>query len=152
MTTDKFPGDVVDQKVTTCCVPPVGLIHTLLPQAQAAIRPVAKDQENQFQHYNFRGIDGALKEASRVLHPLGISVSARVTSVDITSTEYEKFSRGKPDGKGTVTRCSLLMEVTFWAPDGSSRINILAGEATDFADKATNKAMSAAFKYGLFFG
>lgn len=45
------------------------------------------------------------------------------------------------------------MDVQFFAPDGSSICHTACGEGLDFGgDKATNKAMSAAYKYAMFLG
>ena len=44
----------------------------------------------------------------------------------------------------------LSLRVEFFAPDGSSVIAETVGEGLDMSDKASNKAMSAAYKYALF--
>lgn len=127
----------------------MGLIHELLPKVMADIDYIGKDQRNKVQNYPFRGIDDALNHGNPVLARHGVSVGVSVRDYKTKAWEQD----GKGGYKQRVFRVTLLMAVTFYAPDGSSLENILAGEAIDYGgDKATNKAMAAALKYGLFFG
>jgi hypothetical protein len=123
----------------------VAQIHELLPRVMADIGSIGKTKRNTHQGYDFRGVDDALNVCGPILvrHGVSVSVSVRSHSVNVLD--------GK-DGKKKY-HATLLMALTFWAPDGSSIENVLAGEALDTeGDKATNKAMSAAYKYGIFLG
>lgn len=53
-------------------------------------------------------------------------------------------------GGGNLIYTVLKLKVTFYAEDGSNVSAIVQGEGMDSADKSTNKAMSAAYKYALF--
>lgn len=126
-----------------------GKIFELLPLVMREIGGIGKGQRNAEQRYNFRGIDDALNCVGPILSRHGvtvaISVEERTLSETVVSVTKEK--------ERVNTRCNLLMAVTFWAPDGSHVTNRTAGEGQDYGgDKATNKAMAAAFKYALFFG
>ena len=126
----------------------MGQIHELLPKVMADIGAIEKLQRNKSQNFNFRGIDDALSHCNPVLAKHGVSVSVSVREYK-TATAEQKNKDGYVQH---VTRVSLLMAVSFMGGDGSIVENVLAGEAMDYADKATNKAMAAAFKYGMFFG
>ena len=126
-------------------------IFELLPKVMADIGAIGKLQRNQGQHFNFRGIDDALNHCNPVLAKHGVSLCVGIEPNSYHSESWEQ--KGRDGQSQRVTRVTLLMRVAFFAPDGSSIENILAGEAIDYGgDKATNKSMAAAFKYGLFFG
>jgi hypothetical protein len=122
----------------------MALIHELLPKAMVDIGAIGKTQRNEAQHWDFRGITDFLNACQPSLTKYGIIVSFVVMDygVDVSM-----------DGQKRVCRATLRMMVTFTAADGSCVENISAGEALDYnGDKATNKAMAAAFKYALAFG
>lgn len=121
-------------------------IHELLPQAMKEIGVVGKDQ--QFSggkvKYNFRGIDDALSVCQPVFAKLGIT-----PATEIIHYESDDVTIGQYNTPGYHVK--LLMKVTFHAPDGTSVSSVMAGEGLDTSDKATNKAMAAAFKYALWY-
>ena len=128
-------------------------IHELLPLVMDEIGAIPKLQRNtQGSGYTFRGIDDALRHCGPVLSKHKVCLTTRVHDVVSDGFDRQTYKDGKPSTQRCY-RVSLLMDVTFHAPDGSRLRNTLLGEAIDFGgDKASNKAMAAAMKYGLFFG
>jgi hypothetical protein len=119
-----------------------GLIYELLPKVADEIGAIAKNRRQQQQNYNFRGIDDVYNAVHGPLCKNGVFVTTEVT--DVTREERQTKAGG------VMIYTHLLMEVTFWAKDGSSVSTVTAGEAMDTSDKSTNKAMSAALKYAMF--
>jgi hypothetical protein len=101
---------------------------------------IAKSRKNISQNYAFRGIDDVYNSLSRELS------SARLV---ITPTVLERQLTERESTKGGVL-FYVLVKVRFTltsAEDLSSVTVETFGEAMDSGDKATNKAMSAAYKY-----
>ena len=109
---------------------------------------IAKDRRNDSQKYNFRGIDDVYNALAPILARHHLIIVPRVLSREKT----ERVSM-KDDGRGNSRESVLfyvVVQVEFdiiCATDGSKHIAATWGEAMDSADKATNKAMSAAYKY-----
>lgn len=120
-----------------------GLIYKKLPQVAAAVGWVGKTGQNRQQGYNFRGIDAVLKHVSPALREHGVTVVPSVISDTVKDEEIVS----KQGGHGY--RVTMLIEYRFYAEDGSFVSATLRGEGADYADKASNKAMSQAFKYVL---
>jgi hypothetical protein len=116
-------------------------LPVLLPRVAADIRRVGKDQSNAQQGYKFRGIDDLLNAAHGPLARHGVSILPSVAERDVT----ERTTRNG----ATMTVVVLTMDFTFVGPAGDTLTVRTVGEAHDTADKATNKAMSAAMKYAL---
>ena len=111
--------------------------------AELAKDGIAKTRRNQTQNYSFRGIDEVLNALSPALTKHGLVILPRILSRECT--ERESKSGG--------TLFSVVVEAAFdfvAASDGSLHTVRTYGEAMDSADKATNKAMSAAYKYAAF--
>jgi hypothetical protein len=102
---------------------------------------VGKSRKNTGQGYQFRGLDDVVAAVQPVLAANGVLVVPRVIE-----REREEFKTAKG---GAMFSVRLLVEHSFFAPDGSSVICTTLGEAMDSGDKASNKAMSAALKYAL---
>ena len=119
-----------------------GRIYTLLPKVAQAIGHIAKTRKNQQQGFNFRGIDEVLNAIHGPLCEFGVFPTVEVFDVkrDVVQTK----------AGATMNVVTLMMRVTFYADDGSHVTTTTAGEAMDMADKGTNKAESAAFKYAMF--
>ena len=117
-------------------------IYALLSKVMADIGAVGKTQTNTQQRYQFRGIDDVYNAVQPALIKHGIVPVplARNHTVSATSTSTGKHA----------THAMLSLQVEFFAPDGSSVIAETVGEGLDMSDKASNKAMSAAYKYALF--
>lgn len=123
-------------------VKPRELIHPAIIAIMRAIGPIAKDQRNEQQKFNFRGIDAVYNAC----HPHFAEHGVYSTSTIIESQFLQSVS-----GKGTdVIRAIIKMRYTFWAEDGSNVSTEVVGEGMDYGgDKASNKAMSAADKYAI---
>lgn len=118
-----------------------GQIYGLMTKILAEVEAIGKSRKNQEQNYAFRGID----DVYNMIHPLfakhGVFMLPRVLSEE---------SAERPTRSGGIMRfAKLTMAYDFYAADGSHVTVETVGEAMDTADKASNKAMSAAHKYGL---
>jgi hypothetical protein len=103
---------------------------------------IGKSGRNKEQGYNFRGIDDVLKEVHPLLGKHGVFFAPQV----LERIYEERVS--KQGNTGHVAH--LHVQYTVYGPDGSSVVLSTWGEGLDYSDKATNKAMTAAFKYALF--
>lgn len=101
---------------------------------------IGKGRRNTQQGYNFRGIDDVYNALAPVLSRHALVITPRCLSRD---KEVVATAKG-----GTLFYVTVDMEFELAsAVDGSTKTARMYGEAMDSADKATNKAMSAAFKY-----
>lgn len=108
--------------------------------AEIARQGIAKDRSNTQQGYKFRGIDDVYNALSSILSGNGLMMLPRVLSREISE---RASNNGKP-----VFYVTVDMEFDLISREDGSRHTIRTiGEAMDMADKATNKAMSAAYKY-----
>lgn len=101
---------------------------------------IGKERRNQQQGYAFRGIDDVLNALGPALARHALCMLPTVVSRTLTE---------RPSKSGGALY-SVVVEVDFAlvsTDDGSSHTIRIVGEAMDSADKATNKAMSAAYKY-----
>lgn len=101
---------------------------------------IAKGRKNSQQGYAFRGIDDVYSALSGLLASHKLCVIPRVLGRTVTERETQK---------GGVLFYAVV-DVEFdlvSAEDGSKHTARTCGEAMDSGDKATNKAMSAAYKY-----
>lgn len=109
-------------------------------QAELAHAGIEKTRKNQAQGYSFRGIDDVWNALSPLLAKHGLCIMPRIL-------EREVQERQKANG-GAMFYVTVAAEFAFVsAEDGTQHIVRTYGEAMDSADKATNKAMSAAYKY-----
>lgn len=112
-------------------------------QAELAKTGIAKTRENTQQKYKFRGIDEVYSALSPLLAQHKLVVVPRITE----RVCVERVSQtGNP-----LFNVTVHAEFDFVsALDGTTHTAMTYGEAMDSADKATNKAMSAAYKYAAF--
>ena len=103
---------------------------------------ITKDKKNAQQGYRFRGID----DVYNALHPIFEENGVLPVPEVLESRREERQTKGG----GNLIYTVLKLKVTFYAEDGSNVSAIVQGEGMDSADKSTNKAMSAAYKYALF--
>ena len=109
---------------------------------------VGKNSKNKFQGYNYRGIDDVYNVLSPAMVKHGLVILPEVLEQKV-KTYTGTVKQGK--GPSNITHVFLKVNYKFiCVEDGSSHDVIVYGEANDTADKATNKAMSAAFKYMVF--
>jgi hypothetical protein len=100
---------------------------------------IAKTGRNSQQGFDFRGIDQIYAALSPVLSAHGLMCIPRVLT---RTSETRKTSKGND-----IFYVFVSVEYDLVATDGSKHTACVFAEAMDSADKATNKAMSAAFKY-----
>jgi hypothetical protein len=102
---------------------------------------IGKDHKNQQQGYKFRGIDDMYNALNPLLAEYGVFATSEVLNA-------EREERQAKSG-GTLLYSILTVKFNFYATDGTFVTSVMIGEAMDNADKASNKAMSTAFKYAL---
>lgn len=112
-------------------------------QGELAAIGISKDQRNTKQNYNFRGIDDVYAALSPLLTKHNLCIIPR--AVERTITEKPSKSGGTLFFVAVKVKYDLVC-----ADDSSKHTAIMYGEAMDTGDKATNKAMSAAYKYLCF--
>lgn len=112
-------------------------------QADLARSGIGKDSENTFDRYKFRGIDAVYNALAPLLAKHGLCILPRMVS---RSCEERASQKGGALFYVTVEAEFDLVS----AEDGSKHTVRTFGEAMDRGDKATNKAMSAAYKYAAF--
>ncbi|MCG8476127.1 MAG: ERF family protein, partial [Cytophagales bacterium] len=112
-------------------------------QAELATIGIGKGQRNDYDKYNFRGIDDVYNVLAGILAKNELCILPRVMGRECVE---------RTSNKGTpLFHVTLEVEYDFVsAKDGSQHILKAFGEALDRSDKATPKAMSAAYKYLCF--
>lgn len=113
-------------------------------QAELAKIGISKSKRNsQGAGYNFRGIDDVYNVLSSIMAVHGLCIVPRM----IARTCEERQSKNG----GALFYVTVEAEFDLVsADDGSKHTARTFGEAMDSGDKATNKAMSAAYKYMAF--
>lgn len=110
--------------------------------AAMAKEGIAKSGRNQQQGYAFRGIDAVYAALAGKLSEHKLCVLPRVVG-------REQVERATKSG-GALFYTTLTVEYDLVSSeDGSKHTICTAGEAMDSADKSSNKAMSAAYKYAM---
>jgi len=112
-------------------------------QAELAKVGISKSRKNQTpgQQYNFRGIDEVYNTLAPLMAEHGLCILPRIVEHSITE-------RGKTHKGNAIFSAVVTAEFDFVsADDGTIHVVRTMGEAMDSSDKATNKAMSAAYKY-----
>lgn len=101
---------------------------------------ISKDRKNEQQGYRFRGIDDVYNALSTHLAEQQLCMLPRVLSRTVTERAT------KTGGVSTYVVLDVEFDLVS-SKDGSIHTIRTMGEAMDSADKATNKAQSAAMKY-----
>lgn len=110
---------------------------------EMAEKGISKDRKNQQQGFQFRGIDQVYNALAPVLAKHGLVILPRITERTVTERTTQKG--------GVLFYVVVKAEFDFVATeDGSIHTVSTYGEAMDSGDKATNKAMSIAYKYAAF--
>jgi len=121
-------------------------VYQAINKVQAALSKIgiAKNHTNtQGASYKFRGIDDVYNTLSPLLAEHGLCILPRLVS----RTVSERPSKAG----GVLFVVTVEAEYDFVAAeDGTKHTVRTFGEAMDSGDKATNKAMSAAYKYACF--
>jgi hypothetical protein len=111
-------------------------------QGELAKAGISKSRKNLTpgQNYNFRGIDEVYNTLSPIMAEHGLCILPRILSRETTQ-------RSAKSG-GTLFCVTVEAEFDFVSADDGTMHTVRSfGEAMDSSDKATNKAMSAAYKY-----
>lgn len=111
--------------------------------AELAARGIAKDSRNQAQGFNFRGIDAVYNALAPLLAKHKLCILPRCIK-----RECVERTNSKGNALFYVTVQAEFDLVS--AEDGTKHTISTFGESMDSGDKATNKAMSAAYKYAAF--
>lgn len=115
-----------------------GAIHAVME----SIGAIGKDDVNKSQGFKYRGIDAVYNALSPALIKHKVFVVPEVL-------EQTREERQSSQNKALIySICKVCY--TFYAEDGSNVQAVVVGEGMDSGDKATNKAMSVAFKYACF--
>ena len=108
--------------------------------ADMAKEGISKSRRNAAQGYQFRGIDDVYNALAPIMARHGLLMLPRTLSRECVERQSAKG--------GTLFYVVVEMEFTFVSSKDASLHTIKTyGEAMDSADKATNKAQSAAYKY-----
>lgn len=117
-----------------------GQIYGLITEVKKKAGALGKEK-SQGINFPFRGIDGTINHLAPHLQEVGIITVPRLIEHELIKQE---------DAKGrTVTTSRVEVEYTFYAPDGSYVQATTAGEAQDYADRATAQSQSVAFRIAL---
>lgn len=122
-------------------------VYTAIAEVMAKLSKegIAKDRNNQSQGYKFRGIDDVYNALAPHLSAAGLCILPNVLEREVVERQSAKG--------GALFYVTVKVEFSFVsAKDGSEHKVTVYGEAMDSGDKATNKAMSAAFKYACMEG
>jgi len=118
-------------------------VYEAIINVMSELGAISKSRKNTQQGYAFRGVDDVLNS----LQPLLIKNKLIILPEVIERTEIERTSKTG----GLLLHVIVRMKIScISAIDGSSIETIYVGEAMDSGDKATNKAMSTAYKYFAF--
>jgi len=111
--------------------------------ADIARQGISKDRNNAQQGYKFRGIDDVYNALSPIMSAHGLVILPRIVARTVSERTNQKGS--------VLFYVTVEAEFDFVSShDGSKHTVRTYGEAMDSGDKATNKAMSAAYKYAAF--
>lgn len=118
-----------------------GAIASLI--AELAESGIKKDRKNAAQGFMFRGVDDIYNALAPLLAKHKLCMLPRMSERVLTERSSAKG--------GTLMCVSVKVEYDLVsAEDGSMHTISTYGEAMDTGDKATNKAMSSAYKYAAF--
>jgi hypothetical protein len=116
-------------------------IFTQIPLVMGDVGAIGKSGVNRDQNYKFRSIDDVYNKLQPALQKNGVFFIPQVIE--------SKEEHGQTKSGSKNVRVKLRVKYTIYADDGSSIEAIVEGEGIDTSDKATNKALTAAFKYML---
>lgn len=117
-------------------------IYSAISNVMKEIGAIGKTSKNTQQGFMFRGIDAVYNAINPALINNGIFIVPEILE---QTREERQSSKG-----GNLIYSVCKIKYTFYAADGSSIEAVVIGEGMDSGDKATNKAMSIAFKYACF--
>jgi hypothetical protein len=117
-------------------------IFESISKVMGDIGAIGKTSKNTTQGFMFRGIDAVMN----AINPALVNYKLFIVPEVLEQTREERqTTKG-----GTLIYSIVKVKYTFYAEDGTSITATVIGEGMDSGDKATNKAMSIAFKYACF--
>lgn len=117
-------------------------IYESISSVMNDVGAIGKNTKNTQQGFMFRGIDAVMN----ALQPALIKNHIFVVPEVLEQTREERQSAKG----GNLIYSIIKTKYTFYAEDGSNVSAVVIGEGMDTGDKATNKALSIAFKYACF--
>ena len=117
-------------------------IYKAIHDVMNDVGAIAKSDRNPQQGYKYRGIDAVMNALQPALIKNGVCIVPQVME---QTREERKTQKG-----GLLIYSTIKCKYTFYAEDGSFVEAVVTGEGMDSGDKASNKAMSAAYKYACF--
>lgn len=117
-------------------------IYKAINAIMGEIEPISKGRTNTQQNFKYRGIEDVMNALQPILVKNGVFIVPEV----LEQTREERQTKSG----GNLLYSILKVKHTFYHIDGSSISAITTGEGMDSADKASNKAMSVAYKYACF--
>lgn len=117
-------------------------IYEAISNVMADMGAIGKNKRNNQQGFMYRGIDDVMNALAPALVKNKVFIVPEVT-------QEERTERTTAKG-GVLFYTRLHVTYHFYTVDGSEVIAKVIGEAMDSGDKATNKAMSIAYKYAAF--
>lgn len=118
------------------------MIYGKIADCMKQLGAVGKNSRNEQQKFMYRGIDAVMNALNPVMTANRVFCVPEV----LEQTREERQTRNG----GNLIYSILKMRYTVYAEDGSSINAVVTGEGMDSADKSSNKAMSAAYKYAMF--
>lgn len=113
-------------------------IAELMAKVMGDVQAVGKDDRNNQQGYNFRGIDAVVNAVGPVLRKHGVVPMPHKT---VALYRDVQTSTGKPSRE-----CTVTVTYRFYGPAGDFLEAEVPGESMDFGDKGAPKAMSVAYR------
>ncbi|WP_462359259.1 ERF family protein [Bacteroides clarus] len=117
-------------------------IYQAIIGVMSDIGVIGKEKRNTQQGFKYRGVDDVMNALQPVMVQHGLFVVPEIID--------QKREERQTKNKGNLIYSVCTVRYTFYAKDGSSVQCVVIGEGMDSGDKATNKAMSIAFKYACF--
>lgn len=117
-------------------------IYQAIAGVMADVGAIGKDSVNEQQRFKYRGIDAVMNALQPAFIKHGIFVYPEIL-------EHTREERQNANNK-TLIYSVIKVAYHFTAMDGSDVVVTVIGEGMDTGDKATNKALSIAFKYACF--
>ena len=133
------PGPVLDEVDP---IPVDETIVSLLALAGQQVGPIGKDDKapDSMGGFAFRGIERIMREVGPVFHELGIVSVPKVLAHQVEDRAV---------GQKTWRLVTLTVQYAFYGPHGDRILAVTVGEGLDGGDKASNKALTSAWKYAL---
>jgi hypothetical protein len=116
-------------------------IYQAISAIMAEVPSIGKNRKNTQQGYTFRGIDDMYNALNDILAKHKVFATSEVL-------HHEREERQTKAGS-TLIYSILTVKFNFYTEDGSNVSMTMIGEGMDSGDKASNKAMSTAYKYAM---